>query len=218
MAILAMAMMVFTIISVNTFDQADRNLFGYKAFIVLSDSMSATDFSAGDLALVKEIDPSTLEEGDIIAYQSTADENYGEIVTHKIRNKTSDENGNPGFITYGTTTDTDDEKVVTYADVVGKYQFAIPKVGSFFNFLKTVPGYICCILIPFLALILMQGANTVYLFRKYKRQQMKEIQFERRQLEEERKKSEQMMQELLALKRQMNISDVTTHPSEVRNE
>ena len=35
----------------------DRSLFGYKAFIVLSDSMKATDFDAGDLVLVKEVDP-----------------------------------------------------------------------------------------------------------------------------------------------------------------
>lgn len=41
---LAVCMMGFTIVSVNTFDRMDRSLFGYKAFIVLSDSMSATDF------------------------------------------------------------------------------------------------------------------------------------------------------------------------------
>lgn len=57
MVALAVFMMIFTVISVSTFDRADRNLFGYKAFIVLSDSMSKTDFSAGDLVLVKEVDP-----------------------------------------------------------------------------------------------------------------------------------------------------------------
>lgn len=51
---LAVCMMGFTIVSVNTFDRMDRSLFGYKAFIVLSDSMSATDFNAGDLILVKK--------------------------------------------------------------------------------------------------------------------------------------------------------------------
>ena len=61
MVALAVGMMIFTIVSVSTFDRADRNLFGYKAFIVLSDSMSKTDFSAGDLVLVKEVDPSTLK-------------------------------------------------------------------------------------------------------------------------------------------------------------
>ena len=63
MVALAVCMMIFTIISVNTFDRSDLSLFGFKAFIVLSDSMSKTDFDAGDLVLVKEVDPSTLKEG-----------------------------------------------------------------------------------------------------------------------------------------------------------
>ncbi|MEG0155941.1 MAG: signal peptidase I, partial [Lachnospiraceae bacterium] len=112
--VIAVAMMVFTIVSVTTFDRTDRDLFGYKAFIILSDSMSKTDFNAGDLALVKEVEPSTLKEGDIIAYTSQNTANYGETVTHKIRTLTTDANGEPGFITYGTTTNTDDETIVTY--------------------------------------------------------------------------------------------------------
>ena len=90
----AVFMMVFTIISVNTFDRNDRSIFGFRFYIALSDSMSATDFDAGDLVLVKQTDPLKLEVGDIIAYQSQNTENYGETVTHKIRAKTMDENGN----------------------------------------------------------------------------------------------------------------------------
>lgn len=93
MVALAVFMMIFTIVSVSTFDRADRSLFGYKAFIVLSDSMSKTDFKAGDLVLVKAVDPSTLKEGDIIAYTSQNTSNYGETVTHKIRKITTDANG-----------------------------------------------------------------------------------------------------------------------------
>ena len=203
MVILAVCMMVFTIVSVNTFDRSDRSLFGYKAFIVLSDSMSKTDFSAGDLVLVKEADPSTLKEGDIIAYSSQNAENYGKTVTHKIRKLTTDANGEPGFITYGTTTDTDDELVVTYPYVLGKYQTHIPKVGKFFQFLKTTPGYIICILIPFLLLILIQGLNCIKLFRRYKREQMDEMKEERAKIEAERAESQKMMAELLELKSQL---------------
>ena len=68
-------MMVFTIVSVNTFDRNDRDLFGYRCYIVVSDSMSKTDFNAGDLILVKEVDPTTLQVGDIISYQSQNAEN-----------------------------------------------------------------------------------------------------------------------------------------------
>lgn len=203
MVALAVFMMIFTIVSVSTFDRADRNLFGYKAFIVLSDSMSKTDFSAGDLVLVKEVDPSTLKEGDIIAYTSQNTSNYGETVTHKIRKITTDANGEPGFVTYGTTTDTDDETIVTYPYVLGKYQGRIPKVGTFFQFLKSTPGYIVCILIPFLLLILLEGIRCIRLFRKYKAEQQAELQAERDKIEAERAETQRMMQELLQMKAQM---------------
>ena len=203
----AVAMMIFTIVSVRTFDRSDRSLFGYKAFIVLSDSMSKTDFDAGDLALVKEVDPATLKEGDIIAYQSTNTENYGETVTHKIRKLTTDAEGNPGFITYGTTTDTDDANVVTYAFVLGKYQTHIPNVGTFFQFLKTTPGYIICIFLPFLLLIMIQGVNSIKLFRRYKAEQMADMKAERDALEAERLKSQEMMAELLRMREQMGLNN-----------
>ena len=204
MVVAAVLMMVFTIISVNTFDRNDRNLFGYRCYIVLSDSMSATDFSAGDLVLVKSVDPSTLQAGDIISYQSQNSENYGATVTHKIRAKTVDSSGNPGFITYGTTTGVDDETVVTYPFILGKYQMALPKVGSFFKFLKTPQGYILCILLPFLMLIIYQGLNCVKAFKRYKSEQMAELQAEKDALEAQRKQSEAMMAQLLAMQQQMN--------------
>lgn len=207
MVALAVFMMIFTIVSVSTFDRADRNLFGYKAFIVLSDSMSKTDFSTGDLVLVKEVDPSTLKEGDIIAYTSQNTSNYGETVTHKIRKLTTDANGEPGFVTYGTTTDTDDETVVTYPYVLGKYSSHIPKVGAFFQFLKSTPGYIVCVLIPFLLLILLEGVRCIRLFRKYKAEQQAELQAERDKIEADRAETQRMMQELLAMKAQMAQSN-----------
>ena len=85
---IAVAMMIFTIVSVNTFDQRDRDLFGYKAFTVRTDSMSATDFDSGDVVFTKNVDPATLAEGDIIAYVSQQPDNFGETITHKIKSLT----------------------------------------------------------------------------------------------------------------------------------
>ena len=212
-AVVAVAVMIFTIVSVTTFDRNDRNVFGYKMFIVLSDSMKATDFAAGDIVVVKSVDPTTLKEGDIIAYSSQNPDNFGETVTHKIRSKTVDANGDAGFITYGTTTNTDDETIVTYPYINGKYVFHLPKVGTFFNFLKTTPGYIICILIPFLLLIGMQGLNTVKLFRRYRKEQMQAMEEERAKLEAERKQSEEMMAELMKLKAQMAAGNTEAAPA-----
>lgn len=204
--IVAVAMMIFTVVSVNTFNRNDRNLFGYKAYIVLSDSMSATDFDAGDLVLVKAVDPSTLVPGDIISFTSQDEASYGQTVTHKIRSITTDANGSPAFVTYGTTTDTDDASLVTYPFIQGKYEFRLPKVGTFFQFLKTTQGYIICILLPFLILILYQGLNCVRIFKMYKAEQMAEIQAEKDALEAQRKQSEAMMAQLLAMQQQMQAA------------
>ncbi len=211
----SVGMMIFTLISVNTFDQNDRNIFGFKFFIVTSDSMSATDFDAGDIAISKNVDPKALKEGDIITFLSQDPNSFGETITHKIRKLTTDANGRPGFVTYGTTTDTDDETIVTHEFVVGKYVGRLPKVGSFFMFLKTTPGYILCILLPFLLLILSQGLNCVRLFRQYKKEQMNEMKAERAKLEEERAENQRMMAELLELKAMLSNKEgeKTTPPS-----
>lgn len=196
-------MMIFTLVSVSTFDQTDRSLFGYKAFIILSNSMEKTDFAAGDLALIKEVDPTTLKEGDIISYISQSSENFGKIITHKIRQLTTNTNGEPGFITYGTTTDIDDEVIVTYPYVLGKYQAHIPKLGHFFQFLKTTPGYLLCLFLPFMLLIISEVLHCIQLFRKYKSEQRSQLQAEREQLAAERADNQRLLQQLQEMKAQL---------------
>ena len=170
----AAVMIIFTIVSLTAADREDRSIFGFRAFIALSDSMSATDFDAGDLVLVKEVDPATLKEGDIIAYISRSSASNGETTTHKIRRLTADEDGEPGFITYGTTTDTDDEGIVTYGDVLGVYRGHIPKVGRFIAFIKTTGGFITCILIPLFLIVLAHGISCIRLLRTYRQEKAEE--------------------------------------------
>lgn len=195
--------MIFTVFSVATFDRNDRAIFGYKFFIVLSDSMAATDFDAGDVVIVKEVDPSILAVGDIVCFTSTDTDNFGETVTHKIREIITLDDGDKAFITYGTTTGVDDKSPVEFPYVKGQYVGRVPYVGQIFTFLKTTPGYICCILIPFLILILIQAINSIKLFKQYKKEQSEQIEAERAKLEEERAESLKMMDELKALKEQL---------------
>ena len=207
--LLAVSMTVFTVISVTTFNRNDRDLFGYKMYIVNTDSMAATDFKAGALILVKEVDPSTLKEGDIITFMSQDTDSFGETITHKIRKATTDAEGNPGFITYGTTTNTDDETIVTYPYVLGKYQSHVPGLGSFFNFMKSTPGYFVCIFTPFMLIIMYEGVKFFNLFRRYKKEQMEEMQAEKEKLEAEKAENAKMLEELKALKAQLEEKQPT---------
>ena len=211
---LSVFMMVFTVISVTTFNRNDRELFGYRAYIVKTDSMMASGIHAGDLIFVKDVDPSTLREGDIITFISQNHESFGETVTHSIMKRTEDVHGQPGFITYGTTTGVQDDTVVTFPYVMGKYESRLPGVGTFFNFLKTPQGYFTCIFIPFFLLILQQGLKCIKLFRRYKAEQMEEMNAEKSRLEEERAENAKMLEELLALKAQLQQRTETSTPSE----
>ena len=76
-------------------------------------------------------------------------------------------------------------------------------MGQFFMFLKTTPGYIVCILLPFLLLIISQGIKCIRLFKIYKQEQMLEMETERKKITEERAENQRLMAELLELKAQL---------------
>ena len=220
-------MMIFTVATVTTVDKNDRSVFGLRFYIVRTDSMSLSEhnahldvhFDAGDIIVIKEVNnKSSLKAGDIIAFLSMNEESHGETVTHMIREvKYNNEGKVLGYVTFGTNTGVDDEALVQPEYVLGRYTGRMAVVGKFFAFVKTTPGYIICILIPFLLLILYNGVNVITLFRKYKKEQMAEMQAERDKIEAERAEAQRMMQELMALKAQLsqNAGETAKPASEV---
>ena len=217
-------MMIFTIFTVATVDKNDRSIFGFKFYIVRTDSMSLSEknkdmdvhFNAGDIILIENLDDTrNLQAGDIIAFMSTNSISYGETVTHMIREVKKTEEGKLlGYVTFGTNTDTDDEALVEPEYVLGAYAGKLPGVGNFFAFVKSTPGYIICILVPFLLLILYNGVNVIRLFRKYKKEQTDIMAAEREQLEQERAENQRMMAQLLELKAQLEKKDGGSAPAE----
>lgn len=202
--IFSVCIMIFTIISVNTVGK-DSGLFGYRPYIVLSDSMKDT-FSVGDLTVSKTVDPQTLEPGDIITFKSIDPSNYGAVVTHKIREITQ-YNDEPAFITYGTTTNSDDSYPVPYSNVIGKYVFRLPKMGYFFEFLRSPAGYVTLILIPFLILIIIQALKFLKLVHQYRLEQQSELDMQKASIEAERQEALKIKEELEQLKAQLKNID-----------
>ena len=199
-AVFSVGIMIFTIVSVNTIGK-DAALFGYKPYIVTSNSMQDT-FQAGDLTVSKQVDPATLEPGDIVTFRSIDPVNYGQVVTHKIKSITTYE-GEPAFVTYGTTTGVEDAYPVPFSQVLGQYQFRLPGMGNFFYFLKSTAGYVTVILLPFLILIILQAVKFFKLVGQYKEEQRAELNTERAQLQAEREETQRMKQELERLRAQL---------------
>lgn len=206
-------MMIFTIFTIITVDQNDRNIFGVRFYIVRTDSMSLSEdngylkvhFNAGDVIIIKDVDDTTaFRKGDIIAFVSTNSDSYGETITHMIREVQKDDSGKvEGYVTFGTNTGTDDEALVEPEYVLGVYSGKIPGAGYLFTFVKSTAGYIICILVPFLLLILYNAINVIRLSHRQKREQKEAMQAERYQIEVERMEVQRMMNELLDLKAQL---------------
>ena len=215
-------MMIFTVVTVTTVDKTDRSIFGWRFYIVQTDSMSLSEnnkhldvhFNAGDIILVKEADdPLALKPGDIITFVSQNKDSYGETVTHMIRSVIEQDGKVKGYVTYGTNTGVDDEEDVLPNTILGQYVRKFPGIGKFFAFVKSTPGYIVCILIPFILLILYNGVNIIRLFRRYKSEQMEAMQSERDKIDAERAETQRMMQELLALKAQLEQNGGRVEPT-----
>jgi signal peptidase I len=214
------AVMVFTIVTVALFDKNDRAVFGYKFFIVQSDSMSLSDknadldvhFNAGDLIVVKsKFDVGSITEGDVITFVSQNEESYLETVTHMVKEVLRTSSGSLiGFKTYGTNTGAEDAQIVEPEFILGVYSSQINGVGKVIAFMKSVPGYIVCVLTPFLLLIGYQAFNVIVLYKKYKNEQNaaliekeQKIDQERNELAAQKLEAAKMLEELAALKAQL---------------
>lgn len=146
--------MLFFWFAIRTGGKDAYSLFGYYFFTAKTNLMAATDFSAGDLVISQSMsDTSMLSEGDIISFVSLDKQQYGKVVTRKIREINVDEQGNRVFVTYGAAASANDAVPVAEKFVIGEYKFSIPKLGFALDFIKTPTGYITCVLAPLLVVI-----------------------------------------------------------------
>lgn len=209
--VVALAFTLVVVALTLTSHGGEVSIFGWKPYVVLSDSMKPV-FQAGDVAVSHPVDVDSVQPGDIITFSSIDPNSYGEAVTHKVRELTEYE-GEPAFITYGTTTGVDDAYPALAQHVTGEFAFAIPGAGHIFEFFKSPMGYVVLVLIPFSVFIGLQVRNFVRLLKEDKtRRETTQAD----QLEEQRKQIEFMQQEIERLRALVNHADAApTHTDAV---
>ena len=111
-------------------------LLGYRVFTVLSGSMEPI-YSPGDLIYVKEVDPRTVQKGDVITF--VMNEQLA-VATHQVIDIRDGEGGVRYFQTKGTANETPDMDPVHENNLIGVPQFSIPLLGYVSNFVQTPPG------------------------------------------------------------------------------
>ena len=108
-------------------------LLGYECYNVISPSMEP-EYGVGDLLYVKDVDPTTIKEGDVITFIVNEDLVVG---THRVVRVDAE---NQRFYTKGDANDIEDQNPVHFNNVIGVPQFSIPKLGYVSDSLQTPPG------------------------------------------------------------------------------
>lgn len=198
---------LFTVLattSVGDGEPGSKALFGYKAYIVRSDSMHE-QFAAGDIIFIKQTEVDAvydLAPGTIITFYSIDPDLYGETVTHMIREKTVYD-GQVAYVTYGTTTGADDPYPALASQIIGTYSFRLPKMGYFFQFIRTPAGYVVVILIPFLFLIGLNLTHFIKLIVAYRREKQQQATEMQAAAEADRAEAQRLREEMEKLKAQL---------------
>lgn len=128
---------------------------GIFPLIVMSDSMYP-EFGKGDILVCRTAKADELRKGDVIAYYLRTEDPESEsgytVVSHRIKD-IAGKGGSLSFTTRGDANTADDPEKVSADDVLGKYSFRIKGLGRAVLFMKTVPGFLICVLLPLLILV-----------------------------------------------------------------
>lgn len=125
-------------------------VFGTSILKVVTGSMEPS-IHAGDYIIIKEIDRSELEEGDIICFYSSDSAIYGMLNTHRIVRRLED----GSFVTKGDANQAEDPVTVTADAIIGKYEGkvrALRWINSFASVKKLI----------YLAVVAVMTAVAIY--------------------------------------------------------
>lgn len=144
---------------------------GYTPMAVLSESMKG-EFGKGDMIVVKQVDPASLQVGDIISYW-TVIENKKAVNTHRIV-ELKETNGMYQFMTKGDANELADDYIVSSGDIIGKYVALIPVLGNVLTLLSSSMGFLLIIVLPLLAFFVYQLYRLIVLLIELKKQTVME--------------------------------------------
>lgn len=127
---------------IKSFVKPDKipDFFGYKNFVIVSESMEPT-IMVGDAIFIKKVPENDIKINDIISFHD------GESInTHRIIG-VSEENGIKMYKTKGDNNRGEDKEKISYSQIEGKYLFKINNFGNLIKILQSKVTLIILILL-----------------------------------------------------------------------
>ncbi len=145
------------------------SLFGFKAYIITTDSMQPS-INKEDVVVVKKEEEDKINVGDVITFNQN-----GKVITHRITN-IEEQEGKKIYTTKGDNNNLEDKEKIDYSVIEGKNILVIPKLGYVINILENQ------IVFLFIVLIIL-----ILIFYKIKKQEKVENRREKKKIEQERR-------------------------------
>lgn len=144
------------------------NIFGYKSYIIKTNSMEPT-IKVNDVLITKKVEKGKIKVGDVITFIKN-----GEVITHRITQ--IDENGE--YTTKGDNNNIEDTFKISYENIEGKHIVTIPYLGKIVEILDNK--------IVFLVITLI---ILIFVFMTIQKQEKKDIRKEKKRIEDEKREN-----------------------------
>lgn len=136
----------------------------FSLFTIISPSMKPT-INVYDVIVDTPIkDPSKVKVGDIITFVSSSSISKGYTVTHRVSGITVID-GKYEFSTKGDNNATEDTARVKEEDLLGMVRFRIPQLGRLQSFISSRGGWLLCILIPAVIILITDIIKIIRMIR-----------------------------------------------------
>lgn len=152
----------------------DVSIFGYKAYIISTDSMKPS-INSEDVLLVRKTKEEKIKVGDVITFKQ-----HDKVITHRITN-IEEQDGKKIYTTKGDNNNLEDSEKIEYTQIEGKGILIIPKLGYLIKALENQ------IVFLFTVLILL-----ILLFFKIRKEEKKEYRREKKKIEQEKRNKNQI--------------------------
>ena len=134
--------------------------FGWRVNTVFSGSMEPA-IKTGSMLVTRPVKAERIKVGDIIIFHSPVNE---KLMTHRVIEVV--EQSALQFQTKGDTNEDADPFILSAENIVGKAWFYIPGLGYITQFIKTPLGFMLTVLIPGLAVIVMEIRYIIHLLKE----------------------------------------------------
>ena len=132
---------------------------GYSFMRTLTGSMEPA-ISVHSFLVTQDVDPESLQVGDIITFRSTEPNLEGALNTHRI-NSVYEENGQLMFRTKGDANAVEDSEPVVAVNVVGKVVFVSAALGIVVSLFANPLVFLLLVVVPLVVLLGFELANLV---------------------------------------------------------